>query len=400
MEYRRFFCLLGAIAAVLLTATRTSAHDPGLSTVEIRMSAGEIIVSMTFAPRDLSPVFGEAVERDAPHEDASGTHMTGLLREPIEALSRDGVSLENGELRLSPREVSVVAEADGSVTLRIRFGRGPSSTWAMRSTVLARLSRGHRQYVTVHDIDGALVAEALLDAGRDTMEWVLPPRTDAADSALPESPIDPAARTATIASAATPVNSREPLRRAASHGAAVFGAFVLLGIEHVLMGYDHLIFLFGLLIVGGRFGRIAGVITAFTAAHSITLALATLDLVSIPSHLVEALIAASIVYVGMENLVRRDLQHRWRLAFAFGLVHGLGFASVLGDLGVHTAGRIGWLLAGFNVGVELGQVAIVACVLPLVWRLARSPRLAWQVATVGSFCIVCAGGFWVVERTM
>src|SRR6185295_4944850 len=130
-----------------------------------------------------------------------------------------------------------------------------------------------------------------------------------------------------------------------------------------LTGYDHLLFLGGLLIACRRFSTMAGIVTCFTIAHSITLALAALDVLAIPSRVVEPLIAASIVFVGIENLVRRGAEPkgRWALTFVFGLVHGFGFASVLRDLGVGRGGH-GLLvpLFTFNLGVEVGQVAVAA----------------------------------------
>ena len=113
-----------------------------------------------------------------------------------------------------------------------------------------------------------------------------------------------------------------------------FLQFLRLGVEHMITGYDHVLFLFALLIVGNSVRSAAKLITSFTVAHSITLALATFNVVHLPPHVVEPLIAISIIYVGLENLWHRHLQHRWLLTFGFGLIHGLGFASVLRDTGI------------------------------------------------------------------
>ena len=149
--------------------------------------------------------------------------------------------------------------------------------------------------------------------------------------------------------------------------AATFGGFFFMGVEHILTGYDHLIFLFGLLIAISQFRATLWVITCFTLAHSVTLALAAFDVVRIPEHIVEPLIAATIIYVGVENLLRLDnATGRWRLALIFGLVHGLGFAT---DLKEKVAGMSGEKivvpLVSFNLGVEVGQLAVAALVLPL-----------------------------------
>lgn len=153
-------------------------------------------------------------------------------------------------------------------------------------------------------------------------------------------------------------------------------SFVLLGVEHILLGWDHLLFVLALLLQGGSFVAVLKVITAFTVAHSLTLAAAVLDLVSVPARLVESLIALSIAYVAGERLLRvRDatLSRRWPVALGFGLVHGLGFSSALRDAGLPDDGLL-WALFGFNLGVEAGQAVVVAIVLPGIWLLGKTPR--------------------------
>ena len=158
------------------------------------------------------------------------------------------------------------------------------------------------------------------------------------------------------------------------------GDYLVLGIEHIFTGYDHVVFLFGLLLAvvlaGGQVGGVrralteaAKVVTAFTAAHSVTLVGAALELVTLPSALVESAIALSIAYVGLENTVVTQPRRRWALTFAFGLVHGFGFAHVLADIGLPQSGLV-LSLAAFNFGVELGQLALVALLLPLIYLLA------------------------------
>ncbi|HLK40873.1 MAG TPA: HupE/UreJ family protein [Polyangiaceae bacterium] len=170
-------------------------------------------------------------------------------------------------------------------------------------------------------------------------------------------------------------------------------AFVRMGIEHILTGYDHLAFLFALVVVGGRKRSLLGVVTAFTAAHSITLAVAALGLWSPPARVVEPAIALSIAYVGVENFFVRNGEGRWRLTFPFGLVHGFGFASALRDVGLPTGERVGALVS-FNLGVEAGQLLVLAAVLPLLaW--AR-PSRAQVFALSGATALV--GAVWFVAR--
>jgi HupE / UreJ protein len=161
--------------------------------------------------------------------------------------------------------------------------------------------------------------------------------------------------------------------------------FLRLGVEHIFTGCDHIAFLIALLLLGGRFLDLVKIVTSFTVAHSITLALAALGVLTPPVRWVEALIAASIVAVAAENLwvLRREeesrarvasaLRHRWRITFAFGLVHGFGFASALRELQLPRSALVAGLVS-FNIGVEVGQVAIVALAFPLLLWLRTLPR--------------------------
>jgi hydrogenase/urease accessory protein HupE len=180
---------------------------------------------------------------------------------------------------------------------------------------------------------------------------------------------------------------------------AVIRRFVPAGIHHILIGPDHLLFLFGLLLLGGTLRQLALVVTAFTLAHSVTLTLAALNLVSPPARLVEPAIALSIVYVGADNLLvsgGRDLR-AW-IAFAFGLVHGFGFANVLREMELPTR-ALGWSLFSFNLGVEIGQLAVVTAVATaLTWLRSRSQTLGRGVAVAGSVVVMAAGTFWFVQR--
>ncbi|MGH9844920.1 MAG: HupE/UreJ family protein [Blastocatellia bacterium] len=156
---------------------------------------------------------------------------------------------------------------------------------------------------------------------------------------------------------------------------AVVKTFLLSGIHHIFAGPDHVLFLVGLLLLGGSLLRLLTIVTAFTIAHSITLSLAALDVVSVPARLVEPVIALSIIYVGIDNLMvgksGRDVR-AW-IAFFFGLVHGFGFASVLREFGLPRQ-ALGWSLFSFNLGVEVGQVCIVVIVASLLTGAAPPQR--------------------------
>jgi len=179
-----------------------------------------------------------------------------------------------------------------------------------------------------------------------------------------------------------------------------FLLFLKLGVEHILTGYDHLLFLLGLLVACRRFKSMALIITCFTLAHSVTLALAALDVVSLPARVVEPLIAASIVFVGIENLVRREEPRgRWALTLAFGLIHGFGFAGVLKEFGLGSAGSSLLIpLFSFNLGVELGQLAVTAVFLPVLWTLRKRTAFARYGLPAISLVVALAGAYWLVAR--
>ena len=187
------------------------------------------------------------------------------------------------------------------------------------------------------------------------------------------------------------------------------------GIWHILIGFDHILFLLSLLLPavfipiarGWRpverfapaFWDVFKIVTSFTVAHSVTLSLAALDVVSLPSRLVESAIAASVVFAAANNLFPLVHAGRWRVAFLFGLVHGFGFASVLQDLGL-PQGALVLALVGFNLGVEVGQLAIVMAFLPFAYVLRASWLYRRLIFLGGSAATVLVAGTWLVERAL
>ncbi|PYM57157.1 MAG: hypothetical protein DMD77_13100, partial [Candidatus Rokuibacteriota bacterium] len=162
-------------------------------------------------------------------------------------------------------------------------------------------------------------------------------------------------------------------------------------------GYDHLLFLVALLLRGGRLVSVLKIITAFTVAHSVTLALAVFGLVTIPDRVVEPVIAASIVWVALENLLLRSApSQRWLVSFLFGLVHGFGFASAIDTLALPRA-RLALALLGFNLGVEAGQAIVVVFLLPLLLWMRRSMWEPWMMR-VASLAVALVGTAWLVQR--
>ena len=180
---------------------------------------------------------------------------------------------------------------------------------------------------------------------------------------------------------------------------AVVKRFVPAGIEHILIGPDHILFLIGLLLPGGSLRRLALVVTAFTVAHTVTLSLAAVSLVNPPASFIEPAIALSIVYVGADNLLRRGGRDaRAWIAFAFGFIHGFGFAYVLREMDL-PARSLGWSLFSFNLGVEIGQLLIVVTVASaLAFLRSRSDLVARRLVFLGSWIVVGAGAFWYIQR--
>jgi hydrogenase/urease accessory protein HupE len=171
------------------------------------------------------------------------------------------------------------------------------------------------------------------------------------------------------------------------------------GVEHIVTGYDHLCFLFALILWAHRVWPVVKIVTAFTISHSITLSLAALNIVTLPSTLTEAAIALSIIYVAAENFWSRDVGKRWRSTFLFGFIHGFGFASALTEMGV-PQGAVVPALAAFNIGVETGQIAIVTAVLPVLLFIdrhtdgKRHDKLVYALSAI----IGLAGAFWFLQR--
>jgi hydrogenase/urease accessory protein HupE len=286
---------------------------------------------------------------------------------PVDLKGLNGVGLPfltidgNGK-RLELRSFTLKSSDQKSVHYLLEFANSNATQLTISAPVLAGLPRGHKQFCSVYDEKDRVLAERMLSAeSKDLTIDVRGTSTDA-DSIL---------------------------------------RFIGLGIEHILTGYDHVAFLLALLLAGESLRRNAKIITSFTVAHSLTLALATLGLVNIPPAIVEPLIATSIVFVGLENLFRRRFAARWVVTFAFGLVHGLGFASVLRDLGIGGLGvRAAIPLLSFNIGVELAQIAIAALVLPLVWKLQQRPTFALKHVPALSLLITFAGIYWLLARTL
>jgi hypothetical protein len=227
------------------------------------------------------------------------------------------------------------------------------------SDIPKQLSRGHRQLLTI-TVNGRPAGEGMLDADSTSLAVDLV--------------------------AAAPSRARQAW------------SFVIVGIQHILSGYDHLMFLAGLILAAGTVRDLLIALTAFTVAHSVSLALVAIGGVHAPPSIVEPLIAASVAWAGLESL-RGRRSGRWWMVFAFGLVHGFGFAGALTELGFgFSAADLALALVSFNGGVELGQLAAASVMLPIV-RVARS-RSSWhtRLQPACSIVIIAAGTSWLIQR--
>lgn len=326
------------------------------------MAESQISAHLTFARRDIESLITIDTNRDG---SVSDTELSAALPH-LQILASGMIEISVDNQRIAAQVASVELDQSDALHFRLDFSGKSCSQLNVSTPIITKLARGHRQYVSVRDKQGNLLAERILNADNAVFELAL---TNAA---------------------ATAKNSPS------------FFQFLILGIEHIAKGYDHLLFLFGLLVVGGSFWSAGRIITSFTVAHSITLALATFNVIQLPPSIVEPLIAVSIMYVGIENLFRRNLDRRWLLTFGFGLVHGLGFASVLRELGSGegSGGGVVVPLLAFNCGVELGQIAITLLILPLFWKSQQLKTFFPRLATTCSVLVTLAGTYWLFERTL
>lgn len=357
-----------ALVAGVFLSSGLRAHDPGISTVQAQVHPDRLEWVNGFAPADVQLLLPESARTDERWSEVEFEHA----REALYRLAPQLWEARDGATVLAPRVVRVELAPGDALNFHLEFPRLKAGTLVLRARKLGELPSAHREFVIVADERGSTLTKKLL-SGRDPVIEVPLGAADqgthaAADAALP-----------------------------------TFWGFVLLGVEHIWTGYDHVLFLLALLIVCRGFRSSVAIVTFFTLAHSLTLALATLNLVSLPSRWVEPLIAVSIIFVGAENLVRRGAEPRgrWIVTFAFGLVHGFGFASVLRDLGVGRGSEgIGMPLLSFNLGVELGQIAIAAVVLPLFWQARKREEFVRIGVPALSFAVALAGAYWLVQRTV
>lgn len=354
---------LAPLAVVLSLSRLASAHDETVSSSEVVVTPDALVWRVDVGLLALHRAIGTPESPTEAELKTLAPRMAAYLAKGL-VVELDGEPTVATPGSLEPRyEASAGAPALSRVVQELRYqAPRPFRTARVTLRFFSELTKQHRAVVSVL-------------AGQSLRQYV---RLGAATLEL--SPGAPAAS-----------------------GWQTAREFLAWGAEHIFIGFDHIAFLLALLLAATRLMEVVKIVTAFTLAHSVTLLLSALEVITVPSRPTEILIAASIVYVAAQNLLGARTERRWLLTFAFGLVHGLGFASQLRERLAELPGSLVLPVVSFNVGVELGQLVIVAAVFPLLMLARRGPEplerqrrlLRW-----GSIPIGLAGLAWVVERVV
>lgn len=339
----------------------------GLSAISIRLGTTNTTAQLAVSFPDTDKV----LKFDKDKDDLVTTNEMNVALGELKVIASKEVEFYFDGHRVTPVEITAVRQ-ESNFEVHFTFESVPMLKVKVSSPLLKRFTSDHQEFVTIKN-----------EKDEQLIEQVLTP----ADHVYEFTRSNPAVTGATSSSK--------------SSSNSTFSAFLVHGIKHILGGYDHLLFLFALLIMCETFWSVAKIVTCFTIAHTITLALATLDIVNMPSRVVEPMIAATIVYVGIENFFKlKTIQWRWLLTFVFGLIHGFGFAGVLREMDIGTGMKAATKLLAFNLGVEIGQVLIAAIVLPILWELRKIPQFKPRWIPVTSVIVVALGGYWLVTRVM
>jgi len=365
--------MLGLTA--MAVAQSAFAHKPSDSYLIVHADSSDDVMSgqWDIALRDLEM----ALQLDADHDGAITwgevrTRKTDLF---AYAFAHLGVEAQGHACRLTPIDLLVDDHSDGAyAVLRFRVECAqPAESLAIRYSLLFDIDPSHRGLLR-------------LDTASGTQSAVF-----------------------------SPEQAQQTFALRGNSGWATFLQFVGDGIHHIWIGYDHMLFLISLLLpsvlvrreehwipVGtlrSALSSVLAIVTAFTVSHSITLTLSVLGVISLPSRLVESGIALSVLLAALNNLWPWVTRRLWLLAFGFGLVHGFGFASVLADLGL-PQGALVLSLAGFNIGVEIGQLSVVLLVVPTIFLLRKSQFYRPWILAMGSSGIAIVAGIWLISRAL
>lgn len=341
-----------ALLLALCLAGPAAAHPVPYSYVDLQLGDGGLTGKVTVHDADAAFVLGipdPARLRDPAEARVHFARLAGLLAPGMDLPPGDAIRWQS----IAP------ATGDNALVLRFTVDGPPPARFQFRAHLFAHDPQ-HQTFVNIYE-GGALRQQWIFGAGSPAKVYY----------------------------------------RGTTAGAVeVMKTFVPSGAYHILIGPDHLLFLFALLLLGGGWRQLVRIVTAFTIGHSVTLSLAALDIVNPPASWIEPAIALTIIIVGADNLLRgegKDLRP-W-VAGLFGLVHGFGFANVLMEFGLPQE-ALGWSLFSFNVGVELGQLFVVLLVAGLLARIRhRWPASDKRIMVAGSAVVIAAGIYWFVERT-
>jgi hypothetical protein len=340
--------------AVLLVTAPAFAHPAPFSYLDVNLHDG--VADGTITMHVLDPAHDLGV---APAERLYAPGVLASRLKDIEADLDKGLHLRSGDQPLKLEWTGFAAVPDQSqIKLSYRIADVSAGKLSVR-TDLFPYDRQHQTFVNVY-LDGELRQQWIFSRGAPERTYYF----------------------------GTTAGAWEVIK-----------TFVPAGIHHILIGPDHILFLCGLLLLGGSWKTLVKIVTCFTLGHSLTLSLAALNIFAPPASITEPAIALTIIVVGVDNLMRgggRDL--RALAALLFGLIHGFGFASVLKEFGLPRE-ALAWSLFSFNVGVEIGQliiVGIVATTLEFVRR--QNPVIGRRVAVAGSYVVIAAGAFWFIQR--
>ncbi len=337
--------------------SRALAHDEPTSFLDLRIGGGGIEVTLIASATDFAhdlPTIEPGMLLDPAVADAQRTALAEIVRSRLQ-ISADGAPLAADLRAISPAP----GKRDLHLGLHYAWTNAPAIITVQCS--LFPYDPRHRTFLNIYESD-RLQRQEIFEANARAIEY----RT----------------------------GSQQRI-------GAVVRQFVVEGIHHIFIGPDHILFVVGLLLLGGGMGQLLKIVTAFTVAHSITLGLATFGIVDPPASLVEPAIALSIVCVGIHAFCGKGGRDpRLLFAFCFGLIHGFGFASVLREMELPRH-ALGWSLFAFNGGVEIGQACIVLFVVPILALIRSSSLVAGErVTTAGALGVTAAGAFWFFQRVL
>ena len=358
LSWRAALARCAWLLVLLALALPAAAHKIGISRGEYRAEGSTLRADLVFARPELAMT--------VPGLDANGdgTVSAGELANGRGALVSTvvaGLQVASGTERCRGQLDQAELTANDGVALHLHYRcEATPAAFQLRMPLLAELSVGHRHLAEVEPAapGGAPATTHVVFESSPTFEVGAQP---------------------------------------ASTSSQLAGSLFLMGIEHILTGFDHLMFLFGVVLVAGTLRSVLFAVTAFTLAHSVTLGLATLGVWAPSPNLVEPAIALSIVYVGVENFFVRDGSRRWLLTLPFGLIHGFGFAGALREISLPTS-QVPLALVSFNLGVEAGQIAVLALVLPILFWLRRCDWFARRGVRSASSLVALSGLVWFVQR--